>query len=294
MDGILVLDKPRGWTSHDVVARVRQLTKIKRVGHTGTLDPMATGVLIVCLGQATRVVEYMVGHDKRYTATVRLGIETDTYDAQGQVVARRPVDVSESALRESLEAFVGDLRQVPPMFSAIKQAGTKLYDLARQGIEVEREPRSMTIHSIDLIGFDPPDATIDVRCSAGTYIRSLAHDLGRRLGCGAHLSMLTRTAAGDFTLAQAVSLEAFEAAAADGSWTTLLRPLDAALSSFPAITLSEDDAVRARHGMTVIAGDILANDLVRAYDPSGRIVGVMRFDPARNELRPHKILVGDT
>jgi len=294
MDGILVLDKPRGWTSHDVVARVRQLTKIKRVGHTGTLDPMATGVLIVCLGQATRVVEYMVGHDKRYTATVRLGIETDTYDAQGQVVARRPVDVSESALRESLEAFVGDLRQVPPMFSAIKQAGRKLYDLARQGIEVEREPRSMTIHSIDLIGFDPPDATIDVRCSAGTYIRSLAHDLGRRLGCGAHLSMLTRTAAGDFTLAQAVSLEAFEAAAADGSWTTLLRPLDAALSSFPAITLSEDDAVRARHGMTVIAGDILANDLVRAYDPSGRIVGVMRFDPARNELRPHKILVGDT
>lgn len=294
MDGILVLDKPRGWTSHDVVARVRQLTKIKRVGHTGTLDPMATGVLIVCLGQATRVVEYMVGHDKRYTATVRLGIETDSYDAQGQVVARRPVDVSESALRESLEAFVGDLRQVPPMFSAIKQAGVKLYDLARKGIEVEREPRNMTIHSIDLIGFDPPDATIDVRCSAGTYIRSLAHDLGRRLGCGAHLSMLTRTAAGDFTLAQAVSLEAFEAAVADGSWTTLLRSLDAALSSFPAITLSEDDAVRARHGMTVIAGDILANDLVRAYDPSGRIVGVMRFDPARNELRPHKILVGDT
>jgi len=294
MDGILVLDKPRGWTSHDVVARVRQLTQIKRVGHTGTLDPLATGVLIVCLGQATRVVEYMVGHDKRYTATVRLGIETDSYDAQGQVVARRPVDVTESALRESLKAFVGDLRQVPPMFSAIKQAGVKLYDLARKGIEVEREPRNMTIHSIDLIGFDPPDATIDVRCSAGTYIRSLAHDLGRRLGCGAHLSMLTRTAAGDFTLAQAVSLEAFEAAAADGSWTTLLRPLGAALSSFPAITLSEDDAARARHGMTVSAGDILANDLVRAYDPSGRIVGVMRFDPARNELRPHKILVGDT
>ncbi len=303
MDGILVLDKPGGWTSHDVVARVRRLTRIKRVGHTGTLDPMATGVLVVCLGQATRIIEYLVGHDKQYRATIRLGIETDTYDAQGRVIAEKPVAVNESALRKSLEALVGDIEQVPPMFSAIKRGGQKLVDLARKGVEVEREPRQVVIHSINLLRFDPPDATIDVRCSAGTYIRSLAHDLGRALGCGAHLSALTRTAVGNFTLPQAVPLAAFETAVGSGSWATLLRPLDAALAGFPSITLSESDAARARHGLVlslvlseveaVVEGTVEA-DLVRVYDPSGRIVGLMRFDATRNELKPHKILTGDT
>jgi len=289
MNGVLVLDKPRGWTSHDAVAKARRLTKVKRVGHTGTLDPLATGVLVVCLGQATRIAEYIAGHDKQYTATVHLGIETDTYDAQGQVVARHPVDVAEPQLRASLAAFVGDIRQVPPMFSAIKQAGAKLVDLARQGITVERAPRPVTIYSLDLLAFNPPEVTIDVRCSAGTYIRSLAHDLGRQLGCGAHLSALRRTAVGDFTLAQAVSLEAFEAAIEDGSWTAWLRPIDTALAGIPAITLSEEDSARARHGLALAVRGELEAHLVRAYDLSGQIIGLMRFDPAHSELRPEKI-----
>jgi tRNA pseudouridine55 synthase len=290
MDGILVIDKPGGWTSHDVVARVRRLTKIKRIGHTGTLDPMATGVLVLCLGQATRLVEYLTGHDKRYQATIRLGVETDTHDAEGQINARQPVDVSEVALRSALAAFVGEIEQVPPMFSALKRDGKKLVDLARQGVEVERAPRRVTIHSIDLLAFDSPQATIDVRCSAGTYIRSLAHDLGRQLGCGAHLAALRRTAAGDFTLDQALSLEAFEAAVVAGSWVTWLKPLDAALGQFPAITLGADDAARARRGMAIPVRDRVEADRVRVYDPSGRIVGLMTLDPSRRELRPDKIL----
>jgi tRNA pseudouridine55 synthase len=293
MDGLLVIDKPGGWTSHDVVARVRRLTKIRRVGHTGTLDPMATGVLVLCLGQATRLVEYLTGHDKRYQATIRLGVETDTHDAEGQITARQPVDVSAVALQLALAAFVGEIEQVPPMFSALKRDGKKLVDLARKGVKVERAPRPVTIHLIELLTFDSPQATIDVRCSAGTYIRSLAHDLGRQLGCGAHLTALRRTAVGDFTLDQAVSLETFETAAADGSWITFLRPLDAALGQFPAVTLSADDAARARRGMAIPIRDQLEADRVRVYDPTGRIVGLMTLDPDRRELKPNKILAPD-
>lgn len=294
MDGILVVDKPSGWTSHDVVARMRRLTKIKRIGHTGTLDPMATGVLVLCLGQATRLVEYLTGHDKRYQATIRLGVETDTHDADGRLTARQPVDVSEVALRSALAAFVGEIEQVPPMFSALKRDGKKLVDLARKGVEVARAPRRITIHSIDLLAFDSPDATIDVHCSGGTYIRSLAHDLGRKLGCGAHLAVLRRTAVGDFTLDQAISLETFEAAVVDGSWFTLLRPLDAALAWLPSIRLNDDEAARARQGMSLTHRNEIANDLVRAYDPTGRLVGLMKFDPVRRELKPNKILSLDT
>ena len=288
MDGILVIDKPGGWTSHDVVARVRQLTRVKRAGHTGTLDPMATGVLVVCLGQATRVVEYLIGHDKRYRAAIRLGIETDTYDAQGHAVAERPVAVSQAALREALAAFVGEIDQVPPMHSAIKQAGQKLYRLARQGIAVERAPRRVTVYSIDLLDFEPPFVTLDAHCSAGTYIRSLAHDLGKRLGCGAHLAALARTAAGNFTLEQAMSLEALAAAVADGSWLALLHPIDAGLAELPALVLDDDEAARARHGRALPARPV-EGDLVRVYDSTGRIVGLMRLDAARGELRPEKI-----
>ncbi|MBS1245788.1 MAG: tRNA pseudouridine 55 synthase, partial [Chloroflexi bacterium] len=178
MDGILVVNKPQWWTSHDVVGYIRRLTHQKRVGHAGTLDPMATGVLLVCLGRATRVAEYLMDSDKMYRAVVRLGVETDTYDAEGQVVATRPVNVDESDLRAALAHFVGAIDQVPPMYSALKRDGKPLYQLARQGIEVERKPRRITIYDIALREWQSPDATIDVRCSSGTYIRSLAHDIG--------------------------------------------------------------------------------------------------------------------
>lgn len=292
VDGILVIDKPQDWTSHDVVAKVRKLTRIRRVGHTGTLDPMATGVLLLCLGKATRVVEYIVGHDKSYRATVQLGAETDTYDAQGQVVARKPVDVSEEALRTALDRFKGKIQQVPPMYSALKRDGKKLVDLARKGIEVKREPRPVTVYKLDLLSFDVAKHafTIDMRCSSGTYVRSLAYDLGRTLGCGAHLAALTRTAVGDVELAQALSLEDFEDAVKDGSWTSLLRPLDSALEHFPSITLSDEDAVRARHGGMLDVQNFRHSGRVRAYDSSGMLISIMRFDPVRKKLRPEKVL----
>ena len=312
MNGILIVNKPAGWTSFDVVAKVRRLTKARRVGHAGTLDPMATGVLVICLGHAVRMVEYLIGHDKAYRATLLLGVETDTYDAGGQVIATRPVEVSETALREALLSFVGNIEQIPPMYSAIKHEGKKLYKLARQGIEVERAPRKVTLHSLNLIAFDPPRLTVDVRCSSGTYIRSLAHDLGAQLGCGAHLAALTRTAVGDFGLSQAATIEELEAAAANGAWAHLLRPIDAAVQDLPAYALSEAETRRARHGMPIsLGGDSrapsergaqdgrrlsapggpasLADDLVRVYDPSGQMIGLMKYDRALNELRPEKI-----
>jgi len=277
MNGILIVNKPAGWTSFDVVAKVRRLTGIRRVGHSGTLDPLATGVLVICLGQAVRITEYIVGHAKAYRATITLGVETDTYDAHGQVVATQPVEVSEAELRDALKAFTGVIQQVPPMYSAIKRAGQQLYKLARQGVEVERAPRTVTIHSIDLIAFAPPNLTIDVRCSSGTYIRSLAHDLGAKLGCGAHLSALTRTAVGRFDLAQAVV-----------DW---LRPIDLALTELASVTLSESDAARVRHGMAVPATGITTytGSLVRVYNPSGELIGLMKHDRERNELRPEKV-----
>jgi len=304
MDGILVIDKPQGWTSHDVVAKVRRLTRIKRAGHTGTLDPMATGVLVVCAGQATRVVEYLTGHDKRYRATLRLGVDTDTYDAEGKVTSQRPVEVSEAALRQALATFVGALEQVPPMYSALKRGGQKLVDLARRGVEIERAPRRVTIHSLDLIAFHPPDAIVDAHCSAGTYVRSLAYDVGRQLGCGAHLAALKRTAAGAFSLDQAVTIERLEAAVVDGSWPALLHPIDAALQALPSIRLGHDDALRARHGMPVSMpatqmpafGDASYQDthtlearLVRVYDPAGELIALARCHRAAKELRPEKV-----
>lgn len=303
MNGILILNKPSGWTSFDVVAKVRRLTQVQRVGHTGTLDPLATGVLVICLGHATRLIEYMIGHDKSYRATIRLGVETDTYDATGQITDAHPVDVSEPELRETLKTFAGDIGQVPPMYSAVKRGGKKLYDLARKGVEVAREPRAVTIYSIDLLAFEPPDVTIDVRCSSGTYIRSLAHDLGRALGCGAHLSALMRTAVGDFDLSRTVSVEALEAAAVNGTWTSLLHPVDVALKDLPMIALNEDESARARHGRVVggdsgrrlsASGNASCNtDLVRAYDPAGQMIGLMKLDRERNELRPEKIFAAE-
>lgn len=231
IDGLLILDKPRGLTSHEVVARVRHAIKLRPVGHTGTLDPMATGVLVVCVGQATRISEYLLAHDKTYRATIRLGIETDTYDADGQISAAHAVNVDEAAARRALTKFIGDIRQVPPMHSAIKREGQKLYELARAGIEVERPARPVTIHAIDLLDWQSPDLTIDVKCSAGTYIRSIAHDLGQELGTGAHLIALRRTASGPFTVDEAITLDSFEALVRDHQWQLQLRSIDQAWKS---------------------------------------------------------------
>jgi tRNA pseudouridine55 synthase len=288
-DGILIIDKPAGMTSHDVVKRVRRATKVRQVGHAGTLDPMATGVLVVCLGQATRVSEYLLGHDKAYHATIRLGVETNTYDADGEVIATNEVNVDRAGVERALAQFSGEIQQVPPMYSALKRDGQKLYELARQGIEIEREARTVTVHSIELRDYQAPDITIDVQCSAGTYIRSIAHDLGAALGTGGHLIDLRRTAAGPFTIDQAISLEAFEAAAREGRWETLLHPIDAALSDWPLAVIAAPDRLRALKGAPIFSLKPLGTRC-RAHDEHGNLIALLVFDQKKQWWRAEKVL----
>jgi tRNA pseudouridine55 synthase len=287
MDGILNINKPPGWTSHDVVGRVRQLTHQKKVGHAGTLDPMATGVLLVCLGRATRVSEYLMASDKTYRAVVRLGVETDTCDAEGEVVATLPVNVSESDLRRALDKFTGSIDQTPPMYSALKLAGKPLYKLARKGVEVERRPRRVTIHDITLQAWQSPDATIDVRCSPGTYIRSLAHDVGAALGCGAHLAALTRLSSGSFTIEDAAKLADLEGLE---DVRGLVHPMDAALQDLPAVTLDAVAAQRVLMGHSIPSSKLDGSSLCRVYDASARFLAIMEYDSAAQVLHPKKVL----
>ena len=218
VSGVLVIDKPVGITSHDVVQAVRSGTKIRRAGHTGTLDPRASGVLVVLVGPAVRLSEYVSASDKRYQAVIQLGITTDTYDTEGQVTSRSPVDITYEEFDATLQTFVGQFEQVPPIYSAIKVHGRKAYEMAREGEEVELEPRLITVHELELLDWDPPEAVVDVQCSSGTYIRSLAHDLGEKLGCGATLVGLRRTKNGQFGLRDAVPLRRLQESFADGTW----------------------------------------------------------------------------
>lgn len=210
--GLLILNKPGGLTSHDVVNRVRRATHIKQVGHAGTLDPMATGVLVVLVGKATRASQYLMSLDKEYAGTIKLGQVTNTQDAEGEVLETRPVPpLTETEVRAAAQSFVGDQYQMPPMFSAIKIDGVPLYKLARKGEEVEREPRFVRISSFEITRFVSPELDFVVRCSKGTYVRTIAHDLGAKLGCGGHLSALRRTATGKFTVAQCLTLDQIQA-----------------------------------------------------------------------------------
>jgi tRNA pseudouridine55 synthase len=329
-DGILNLDKPHGPTSHDIINRVRKLTGVRRVGHAGTLDPMATGVLLVCIGQATRVSEYLMAGQKTYRARVRLGITTDTYDAEGQIVTSvAPSKVNRAAsmrqVEQALTHFRGTIEQVPPMYSALKHEGKPLHKLARQGIEVKREPRRIEISRLELTLWEPPECTLEMDCSPGTYVRSLAHDLGQTLGCGAHLTGLVRLASGEFHLEDAVTLEAFAQAAAESRWPELLQPIDAALARFPAIHLDADTARRLCLGQAIEpppqspppgggeAAHLLPKPfspsqappappghpprsaggteggLARAYGPDGAFLALAAYDPATETWRPHKV-----
>lgn len=286
--GILLLDKPSGPTSHDMVYVVRRGAGEKRVGHAGTLDPLATGLLVMCLGSATRLSEYLAGKDKHYTATVRLGQTTTTYDSQGEVTADTEDLPTQAAVVAALEALRGPQMQTPPAYSAIKRGGQKAYDLARRGEAVALAPRPVTILSLELTAWRETTCVLEVHCTAGTYIRSLAHDLGQRLGCGAHLSALRRTASGALSVAEAVSLPDLQAAFARGDWQGLVRPADAAVTDWPAVHLSLDEETRVRHGMPVPLGEA-AGDLGRAYNPAGQFVAVLRADRAAGVWRPDKV-----
>jgi tRNA pseudouridine55 synthase len=276
--GILNIDKPQGWTSHDVVAKVRGLTGQRRVGHAGTLDPLATGVLLVCVGQATRVTEYLMAGQKRYRATLRMGVSTDTYDAEGQVTRDAgAVDIRLQEIETALAHFVGEIAQVPPMYSALKRGGQPLYKLARRGETVERQPRRITIELLDLVDWTSPQLTLEILCSPGTYIRSLAHDLGKQLGCGAHIAALTRLASGQFTLADAISLDMLTQAKAADDWAHLLHPLDAALLDFDGQPIPCPTSPTAALG--------------RAYDPDGFLIAIIVYDPETALWRPKKVFI---
>lgn len=281
---ILNIDKPAGLTSHDVVNRVRRIAGTRRVGHGGTLDPLATGVLIVAVERATRLLEYITGQPKTYEATVRLGTATTTYDAEGEIVAERPVNLSEAAVREALPQFEGDIQQLPPMYSAVKQGGKALYKLARQGIEVAREYRPVTIYELTLLNWQPPDLELRVRCSAGTYIRSLAHDLGQALGCGGFLAALRRTAIGDFRVEQAVPLD--ELTTED--WQHFAQPADQAVAHLPRLDLPDAAAQHLLHGRRIQrTAEQPQQPVVRAYDPAGNFIGILTA--VNDSWKPHKI-----
>jgi len=271
--GFLNIDKPIGLTSHDVVAQVRRELGVKKVGHAGTLDPMATGVLVLCLGSATRLSEYVMQSVKQYRATVHLGIVTDTYDREGQIVSERDASaITLAAIEQVLTAFAGEIEQMPPMYSAIKQGGRKLYDIARAGGTVERETRKIRIDHLQVSNWQPPQFTLDVTCSAGTYIRSLAYDLGEALGVGAHLAGLIRTASGRFTLEKAISLETILHGA---DWPSQLVMPKEALADWPSIHLDAAAVERIRHGQTLTDSEAIQGALALAYLPDGALAAVV-------------------
>jgi len=290
MDGILVVNKPQGMTSHDVVDVVRRLYGTRKVGHAGTLDPMATGVLVICLGQATRLAEYLSQHDKSYQAVVRLGQVTDTYDAEGRVTAESPGALpARETIEWALEPFRGMILQVPPAYSALKVQGQPLYRRARRGETVNPAPRPVVIRRLELTNWDAPLATLEVDCSPGTYIRSLAHDLGMALGCGAHLAGLVRTRSGHFTLNDAQPLEALEQEAEGRRWRRHLLPMQLALVDFDALELTEEEVARLAQGQEVAGPAARQSMVAAAYSPGGQFVAVVKFDATSGRWHPKKV-----
>mgnify|MGYP000448786113 CR=1 FL=1 len=268
MNGILLIDKPRDWTSHDVVGKLRGILRQRRIGHSGTLDPMATGLLVVFVGRATRAVEFAESHEKEYLAGLRLGIETDTQDITGQVLQTCARMVPREELEEVLPRFTGDIFQIPPMYSALKRDGKKLYELARAGKEVERAPRPVTIHALEVVEQTGPNCyTLRVRCSKGTYVRTLCHDIGAALGCGGCMSALRRTEAAGFSLAEAVPLEALLDAPDPAA---LLRPVDAYFFRYPAMTVEGTALRKAKNGNPFPCS--AADGDWRVYGPGGEFL----------------------
>ena len=251
MNGIILIDKPQDWTSHDVVGKLRRLLREKRIGHSGTLDPMATGLLVVFVGRATRAVECAESDAKQYIAGLRLGVETDTQDITGTVLKETPCDVSEQQLRAVLPRFTGEIDQIPPMYSALKVNGQKLYDIARKGGEVERKPRRITIHSLEIgdnSHLEAGDFCLDVTCSKGTYIRTLCRDIGEELGVGGTMSSLRRVRAGGFHLRDALTIEQVAAAAEEGRAEELLLPVDSLFAQYEKLSLTEKQTKRTLVG----------------------------------------------
>jgi len=298
VNGILNINKPPGKTSFDIVAKVKRLSGERRVGHAGTLDPMATGVLPVCLGRGTRVIEFLADAAKTYRAQIELGVATDTYDASGKVTYRGdPSGISQDQVESAFTSFCGSIQQTPPMYSAVKHHGKRLYQLARAGIKVERRSRLTKIYRLELVDWHPPVVTIEVECSRGTYIRSVAHDLGQVLGCGANLKSLIRLRYGLFEIGDAISVPQLEEAFRCGYWRHFVYPIDIMLLHWTAMVVSKDTGLVLRNGCPLV----LENDdsparssfenRCRVYTPDGCFVGVLHFNSEKGQWQPEKIFL---
>ncbi len=286
MNGIIVIDKPKGKSSHDMVSLMRRLTKIRRIGHTGTLDPMATGVLPLCIGQATKAADMLTLSDKAYRAEFILGKTTDTLDAEGEILTESDVNVTEDEIREVIKSFVGEIEQIPPMYSAIKQNGKKLYELARQGIEVERKVRCVTINSIDIIEIDMSQnrAVIEVSCSKGTYIRTLCDDIGKKLGTGAYMSALRRIKTGCFTIGDAYTVEEIEEMALSGKLEARLKNVDELFLEYDSIKLNEKQTKSIKNGVRMSWRGKKEGALVRLYDNTDSFLCISQIEDGKLKL----------
>lgn len=295
MTGFIFLDKPKGITSFTAVNRVRHITGVKKAGHTGTLDPMATGVLPIMLGGATRFSQYLPVHDKSYRAKILLGTITDTLDVTGEILEEREVNVTDTELLNAVMSFKGKIKQLPPMYSAVSKDGVRLYKLARQGIEIEREARDVTIYDINIAEpLKDKEFVIDISCSAGTYIRSLANDIGEKLGCGATISELRRTSANSITIDRTVTLEELEKITADGKLSEIIAPCDEMLGCYPAVYVSEKQAARFGNGGELDLGRIRNwpdSEILRVYSPDKKLLGLGKTNKENNTLDIEKILV---
>ncbi len=275
MNGVINICKSKGMTSHDVVAAVRKILKTRKVGHTGTLDPDATGVLPICVGRATKTADMLTAADKQYIAEVTLGSRTDTMDSSGTVLETADIDVNKERILETIKLFEGDIEQIPPMYSAIKVGGKKLYEFAREGIEVEVKPRKIRIDNISLLEYfeDKGKFTIKVDCSKGTYIRSLCDDIGRKLGCFAHMSALERTKSGRFSIDDTYTLDEVRRLAEDGDFS-FFTPIDAVFEEYPKIYISSEDTKRVLVGGRIKIKNTVESETYRVYDDAGKFLTI--------------------
>lgn len=286
--GLMLVDKPAGPSSHKVVSIVRQGTGIRKVGHAGTLDPRASGVLVLCLGSATRLSEFLSIASKCYEAVIRFGTSTETYDAEGDAVRVTHTAPEASAIRALIPGFVGEIEQIPPPYSAIKIKGKKAYELARKGEQVNLEPRKITIYNLELVDYSPPDLTIRVECSAGTYIRSLAHDFGEALDVGAHLASLRRVKSGPFTLEDCVSLSELEQSFVTGGWDQFVRPAADALPDLPKVELQGSQLDNVLNGRRIPAATTVQG-MARAIGPDGDLVALLQATDDSSMWHPKKV-----
>jgi tRNA pseudouridine55 synthase len=295
MDGVLLIDKPAGLTSHEVVLQIRKFLGVKKIGHTGTLDPYATGVLVLCVGKATRIIEFLVRSIKEYQTTLKLGVTTDTQDFTGHILSEKPISVPEKELREQIQNFLGEIEQIPPMFSAIKIKGQRLYGLARQGQEVDRSPRKVTIYDFRILDIQFPFVSLQITCSHGTYIRTLVSDLGDRLGSGACVWELRRTRSGSFEIEDTITLEKLKSLSPEQIVEKYLIALDKALITMPALYFDEKSSKLLSQGAWVIAPScqpLSAQGYYRGYDETGRFFAIIELiRGSENEKRAHPVKV---